>query len=168
GELENTDSQKVKRLISNNQSQFHPEVYQFQAAISPHAAAKLENAEIDLTNMKVPDTNNSLIIEGAGGLMVPLNKNDLVIDFIQNLHTPVILVSRNYLGSINHTLLSLEALQKRNIPLAGIIFNGESNTETESIIEHYAGVGVLGRVNFENEWNKEVVKKYADQFLSIL
>lgn len=163
GELENTDTQKVKSLITNPVSEFHLETYRFAAAMSPHAASKLENIEIETSQIKKPETNNHLIIEGAGGLMVPLNTKDLVIDLMQQLSVPVILVSMNYLGSINHTLLSVEALNKRNIPLAGIIFNGEENSETENIISKYAGVNVLGRVNFEQQWTKELVQKYSKQ-----
>lgn len=164
GELENTDTQKVKAFISNSVSEFHLETYRFAAAMSPHAAAKLENTEIDISQIKLPESNNHLIIEGAGGLMVPLNTKELVIDLIQKLSVPVILVSMNYLGSINHTLLSVEALHKRHMPVAGIIFNGEENSETESIIRKYTGVKILGRVNFEQQWTKELVQKYSKQF----
>ncbi|MBC8045273.1 MAG: dethiobiotin synthase [Fimbriimonadaceae bacterium] len=168
GDLENTDKQKVKNLISNNQSQFHKETYLFTASMSPHAAAKLENIEIDISNINLPQTTNHLIIEGAGGLMVPLNNKEFVIDLIQRLNVPSILVSMNYLGSINHTLLSIEALQERNIPITGIIFNGEENKETERIISECTKLKILGKVGFEKEWNKEMVKKYAEQFRNIL
>lgn len=96
--------------------------------------------------------------------MVPLNENRLIIDLIKSLFMPVILVSRNYLGSINHTLLSVEILKHRNIPIAGIIFNGVENIESESIIKQFSGLYIFGRVDEEPVINSEVIKKYSGQF----
>jgi dethiobiotin synthetase len=101
-------------------------------------------------------------VELAGGLMVPLNDNDLVIDMVQQLNLPVILVSKNYLGSINHTLLSVEALKSRNIPVEGIIFNGISNASTESFILNYTKLKCLGRIPTQAEIDKPAVRKLAD------
>ena len=146
GELNNTDSMKVSQWVENSTSVIHPEVYKLTNPMSPHAAAERDGVNIDLNNIMAPEMNGDLVIEGAGGLMVPLNKHDLVIDLIPHLQAQAILVSRHYLGSINHTILSIEALRSRNIHIAGIIFNGDENRDTESIIESINGVPILGRI----------------------
>ncbi|WP_214070700.1 dethiobiotin synthase [Mucilaginibacter sp. dw_454] len=138
GDLDNSDTLKVQSLVSNTQSIFHPESYRLTQPFSPHKSAVLDGIEIDPTTIKIPQTDNTLIIEGAGGLMVPLNNNFLMIDLIQQLGAEVILVVKHYLGSINHTLLSLEALRNRNIPVIAVIFNGEPNESSEEVIKNYA------------------------------
>ena len=140
GELQNTDTMKVKSLVSNNQSVFYPESFRLSKPMSPHAAAEYDNIEIKMNDIVPPQHTNTLIIEGAGGLMVPLNENFLMIDLIQQLKAEVILVSKNYLGSINHTLLTAEALKNRNILVKGIIFNGSSVNTTEKFICEYTGL----------------------------
>lgn len=131
GGLDFTDTDTVKSLVSNERSIFHPEAYSLKMAASPHKAAAAEGVEIDVKGMRLPATQNNLVVEGAGGLMVPLNKRYLVLDLVQQLGLEVVLVSRNYLGSINHTLLTAEVLRYRKIPVAGIIFNGEENATSE-------------------------------------
>jgi dethiobiotin synthetase len=146
GELDNSDTMRVQRLISNTTSVFHPESYKLTQPYSPHKSAALDGIEIDERTIIAPKTNNQLLIEGAGGLMVPLNNHALVIDLIKQLNAEVILVSQNYLGSINHTLLSIEALKQRGIPIKGVLFNGGENASTEDYITAYAQVPHLGRV----------------------
>jgi dethiobiotin synthetase len=146
GDLDNSDTHKVKSLISNKDSVFHPEAYQLTQPFSPHYSAALDGITISLDQIKLPITNNSLIIEGAGGLMVPLNAKDLMIDLIVKLNAEVILVSKNYLGSINHTLLTIEALKNRGITIKGLIFNGIENKSSEEIIINLSGLTVLGRI----------------------
>ena len=146
GELDNSDTMKVQRLVSNTISVFHPEAYRLTQPYSPHKAAALDDIAIEEKTIIAPKTANILLVEGAGGLMVPLNDHALVIDLIKQLNAEVILVSQNYLGSINHTLLSIEALKQRGIPVKGIIFNGEENTSTEDYITNYTQVAHLGRV----------------------
>lgn len=146
GELDNSDTMKVQRLISNMQSVFHPETYRLTQPYSPHKSAALDGIEIDEKTIISPKIHNRLLIEGAGGLMVPLNHHALVLDLIKQLDADVILVSQNYLGSINHTLLSIEALKQRGIPIKGIIFNGEENVSTEDYITGYTQIKHLGRV----------------------
>jgi dethiobiotin synthetase len=163
GNLNYTDTDTVMDLISNKHSIFYPETFRLSRPMSPHAAAGIDGVEIKLSDFIIPKTNNHLIIEGAGGLMVPLNNNgDLVIDLIKHLKIPVILVSKNYLGSINHTLLSVEALKSRNIPIAGIIFNGDDELKSESFILKYTGLKCLLKVKSENTISKEVVLKYKE------
>lgn len=160
GDLDNTDTMKVRSLISNTTSKFHPETYQLTKPMSPHAAAEADGIKINIDTLTLPITTNSLIIEGAGGLMVPLNDKFLVIDLIQKLKAEVILVSNNYLGSINHTLLTVESLKNRNIPIAGIIFNGRSARTSEEYILSYTGLKRLLSIEEEKKIDKEMILKY--------
>ncbi|WP_300675325.1 dethiobiotin synthase [Soonwooa sp.] len=136
GDLDETDSMKVKELVSHEVA-IHPEKYQLQLAASPDKSAKAENIEIKLEDFKLPKTTKNLIVEGAGGLFVPLNKNQYIIDLIQKLNFPIVLVTSDYLGCINHTLLSLEALKNRNIELKYFVFNGDFDSDTENSILQY-------------------------------
>lgn len=161
GDLDQTDTMEVKKLISNKNSVFYSESFRFTKFMSPHAAACYDNVQINPDDIISPKHNNPLIIEGAGGLMVPLNKNFLVIDLIQKLKAEVVLVSKNYLGSINHTLLSAEALRIRNIPVKGIIFNGSAENTTENFICEYTGLNFLFRIDNEKTIDKQTILKYA-------
>jgi dethiobiotin synthetase len=163
GELDNSDSHKVKELISNDKTIFHGNSYAFINAESPHSAAKKENRTINLKEIIEPQTSNYLVIEGAGGVLVPLNDTYTIIDLIKPDYK-VIVVSQNYLGSINHTLLTINALKSKGVNVSGIIFNGEENIETQSIIKNMTGVKVIGRVEKETVLTKEVIKKYAALF----
>ncbi|TXK50061.1 dethiobiotin synthase [Pontibacter qinzhouensis] len=163
GDLDYSDTQKVKNLTGNSTSIFHPERYTFSQPLSPHAAAEIDGVTIRLEEFIVPETKNHLIIEGAGGLLVPLNKEHLIADLISHLRASVVLVSRNYLGSINHTLLTVQELRRRNIPVLGLVFNGESTPKTEAIIEHYSQLPVLFKVEEEKVVNKATVLKYAKE-----
>lgn len=138
GDLDDSDTLKVQSLVSNTNSVFHPEAYRLTQPYSPHKSAALDGIEIDPSIIKIPRTDNTLIVEGAGGLMVPLNDTFLMIDLIQQLDAEVVLVVKHYLGSINHSLLSLEALRRRNIPIKALIFNGEPNESSEEVIKRIA------------------------------
>ncbi len=162
GDLHWTDTMKVQSLTSNSKSVFHPERHRLSAPLSPHASAALDGVQINLSDFTLPQTSNHLVVEGAGGLMVPLNDQDVMLDLIQQLQIPVILVSRNYLGSINHTMLSLEALAHRQITVAGIVFNGESNPATESFIEKNSHVPVLFRVGQFPEISPAAIRQFVD------
>lgn len=163
GDLDNSDSHKIKNYISNDKTVIHENSYKLNTPASPHYAAEKDGISIDLKNIKEPKTNNHLVIEGAGGVLVPLNDNDCVIDLIQKDYK-VIVVSRHYLGSINHTLLTIEALNNRKIKVAGIIFSGDENKATESIILNKTGVQCIGRIEQEPYFNQNVIKEYADLF----
>ncbi len=163
GDLENSDTHKVQSLISNTKSQFHPNSYALQTPASPHLAAAKDGITIDLNQIQEPATTNHLVIEGAGGILVPLNDTESVVDIIQPDYK-VIVVSRHYLGSINHTLLTVEALQNRKIQVAGIIFSGDENTSTESIILSRTGLAYIGRIVQEPYFDTNVVLEYADLF----
>lgn len=148
GDLMNSDTQKVRHLVANHKSVFHQETYRLNQPFSPHKSAALDGIEIDLQSISVPDTSNRLIIEGAGGLMVPLNNTHYVVDLIKLFEAEVILVVKHYLGSINHTLLSLELLNSKNIPVKGIIFNGGSDSYSEQAIFDHSKVSRLGNIPF--------------------
>ncbi|MCK4777836.1 MAG: dethiobiotin synthase [Actinomycetia bacterium] len=164
GDLENSDTIKVKNLISNSETVFYPESYRLNRPASPHAAAAIDNVTIELRKILLPETQNNIIIEGAGGLMVPLNDHDMMIDFIKHLNAEVVLVYKHYLGSINHTILSIEALKQRRMKITGIVFNGKSNPETEDIILRYTGIKLLGKLDEEESITKETIKIYSEKF----
>lgn len=162
GELEFCDTKKVEDLVSNSFSKFHPNSFALKTPMSPHAAAEIEGVEISLDKVIRPITENHLVIEGAGGLLVPINNAQTVLDIIKPNYK-VIVTSRHYLGSINHSLLSIKLLQEKGFDVS-VIFSGEEHKTTESIIQKMTGVKVIGRINEEKIFNKEVVKKYADLF----
>ena len=160
GELNNSDSLTVERLVSNNMTKYHKSAFNLETPMSPHEAARIDGIAIEENEIKRPSTKNKLVIEGAGGLLVPLNDSETVLDLIKPTDK-VIVVSRHYLGSINHTLLTLEMLKKKKIDVFGIIFNGDENKSTESIIEKMTSVPILGRIEDEPYFDKNVVKEYA-------
>ena len=163
GDLENSDTHKIQRLISNKQTVFHDNAFALKNPMSPHAAAEIDGVTIDLAKIKRPKTKNHLVIEGAGGLLVPINSRETILDLIKPKDR-VIVVSRNYLGSINHTLLTLEVLKTRGINCFGIIFNGEENSASEKVILEISGVTFLGRIETEPYFDKNVIKEYAERF----
>ncbi len=163
GDLENSDSYKIQNYISNKKTVVHQNSYKLQTPVSPHYAAKIDNITIDLKKIIEPKTINHLVIEGAGGVLVPLNNNDCIIDIIQNDYK-VIVVSRHYLGSINHTLLTFEALKSRKIEVVGIVFSGDENKATEEIILNKTKAKLLGRIDNEPYFDQNVIQYYADKF----
>ncbi len=164
GDLDNTDTDRVKELISNTRSIFHPEAYRLTQPFSPHKSAALDGISITLDAIELPLTDNWLIIEGAGGLMVPLNENDLILDLIEKFNAEVVLVSQNYLGSINHTLLSLELLKSRGIPLRALVICGEENTDSEGIIRVKSGTDIL-HIPFFEPLNKQIISSFSKEFV---
>jgi len=167
GELEFSDSDKIRSLISNDRSRILESSYALKTPMSPHAAAAIDGITIELDKIIIPDTLNNIVIEGAGGLLVPLNEKDTILDIIENDYK-IIVVSRHYLGSINHTLLTIETLRNKGFEISGIIFSGIENETTENIIEKLSEVLILGRIDEEEIFNKEVVKRYANSFKQIL
>jgi dethiobiotin synthetase len=163
GDVDHSDSHKIKSFVSNVTTVIHPNSYLLNTPASPHLAAEIDGISIDLENIIEPDTNNHLVIEGAGGVFVPLNEEDCVIDLIRSDYK-VIVVSRHYLGSINHTLLTIESLLNRKIAIAGFIFSGDENKSTESIILNKTGIKCIGRIEQEPYFDQNVIKEYADRF----
>ncbi|WP_341215879.1 dethiobiotin synthase [uncultured Wocania sp.] len=162
GELDNCDTKKVAQLTSNTKSKFHTNAYALQTPMSPHAAAEIDNMSIEIKEIKIPKTNNNLVIEGAGGLLVPLNNMQTVFDLIKPNYK-VIVVSRHYLGSINHTLLTVNLLKEKGFNVS-IVFSGNEHKSTEAIIKKMTNVPVIGRIDEEPYFDKNVIKEYAELF----
>jgi len=162
GELENTDSNKVEMLVSNSTSKFHPHNYALKTPMSPHAAAKIDGVSIDIKKIIAPKTKNDLVIEGAGGLLVPLNAKHTILDIIKPDYK-VIVVSRHYLGSINHTLLTVNLLKEKGFDVS-IIFSGNEHKPTEEIIKKMTKVNIIGRIGEEPYFDENVIKEYAENF----
>ena len=141
-----TDSMTVRRLAELPEDRILPEAYILKEPLSPHEAAKREGLVIDMAKLLAPECNRPLVVEGAGGLMVPLNDHALVIDLAAELHLPIILVARSTLGTINHTLLSLEALRRRGLEIAGIVINGPEMPHNRVAIERFGRAPILAEI----------------------
>jgi dethiobiotin synthetase len=146
GDLDQTDSDAVLRLASLAPEQILPEAYRLKTPASPHLAAEIDGITIDPRMLVLPDSDRPLIVEGAGGLLVPLTREITYIDIIARWNIPVVLCARTTLGTINHSLLSIEALRARGIALAGIAFIGDENVESERIIPDIGRTRRLGRL----------------------
>lgn len=165
GDLDNSDTHKVQRLISNSKTQFHKNAYALNTPMSPHAAANIDDVKIQAKKIKRPQTQNDLVIEGAGGLLVPINNKETILDLVKP-EDRIVIISRHYLGSINHTLLTLELLKSRGLTCFGIIFNGEETSSSEEVILKMSGAKYLGRIDSEPYFDRNVVKQYAEEFRS--
>ncbi len=163
GDLEETDAMHVRNLVANSVTQIFPEAVLLPYPLSPHASAARAGMTIEPDRIIVPSTSNFLVIEGAGGLMVPLSKGFLMIDLIEKLKAEVVLISRHYLGSINHTLLSAEALKSRGISVKGLWFNGDENPESESFILEHTGLPLLGRLPLVDVVDRQYVSRIAEE-----
>lgn len=162
GDLDCTDSHKISAWTGNTQC--HPETYRLKLAASPHQSAGEENVQIRVNDFKLPETDNSLIVEGAGGLMVPLSDHELMIDLIEKLAIPVVLVVRNYLGCINHTLLSVMALHQKGIKVEYLIFNGPFPPDTERVIAGFIKTETkIIRIPEIGQPTKDSIKAVAEQ-----
>ena len=166
GDLDNSDTHKVKRYVSNATSVFHPNSFALKTPMSPHGAAKLDGLNITLEQIQRPSTKNHLVIEGAGGLLVPLSDTITIQDLIKPTDH-VIVVSRHYLGSINHTLMTLKLLKDQGYKVS-LIYSGDEHVSTESIITTMTEVPVIGRIANEPYFDQNVIKDYAQQFKSHL
>lgn len=158
------ESVTVGNLILGAEGRIFPERYLFGASLSPHIAAAMEGVTISLEELGLPDTENPLVVELAGGVMVPLSDTVTNLDLIRYLNLPVVVVSRHYLGSINHTLLTLEILKSRDVPIYGVLFNGEELPDTERVIEQLSGVRILGRIPTLPQVTRESVGSVAASF----
>jgi dethiobiotin synthetase len=142
-----TDSEIVARLGGLSEDRILPESYRLKTPVSPHQSAAIDGVSIDMTALAVPDVaDRPLVIEGAGGLMVPLDRSTLYIDVFARWRIPVVLCARTALGTINHSLLSVEALRRRDIDILGVAFIGESSPESERAICEIGRVKRLGRL----------------------
>lgn len=161
---DSADTTTVARLAGLSPDRTHLPRHQFAAPLSPHAAAALEGARIGLDDFAVPDTPRPLVMEGAGGVLVPLNDEALMIDLIARLGTPVLVVARSTLGTINHTLLTLSALKARAIPVMGVVMNGPPSASNRQAIEHHGGAPVLAELPHAEAVTPEWVAAMAGAF----
>ncbi len=160
GSIEGTDTDTIKALTKLPDARFLPESVLLKEPLSPHTAAALEGVTINLDAIELPKTR-PLLLEGAGGLLVPLNDEKLLIDLMLKFQLPVLLVASSGLGTINHTLLSIEALRSRGLELLGVILNGPLNEANKKAVEHYGQTRVL----FEMEEMNAVNPNTLDQLL---
>lgn len=163
GDLDNSDSIFIQKTVSNPLCVIHPEAYRLSIPASPHYAAEVDGITITKSNINTPVSDNNIVVETAGGIMSPLAYNYLNIDLIEQLSLPVILVSNGYLGSINHTLLSIEVLKQRNLLLKGIVFSGESNPPTENFIRQYSDIPILFSIPALKEVNAASIDNFTKQ-----
>jgi len=146
GDLQNSDSKKVGSLLSNTESIVHPEAVRLNHPLSPHEAARLDGVEINFESMAWPKTPRHLLVETAGGVMSPINHEATMVDFVSFYNLPVVLIVRHYLGSINHTLMSIDVLKRREINVLGLIISGHPNPASQSFISGYSPLPILAQL----------------------
>ena len=174
GTEEGTDTKTVCNLLNLEPNRYISERYKFKAPVSPHWAAEQESGFIEPSNLKLPDLDELIIIETAGGLMVPLNRDWLQIDQLKVWGAPIILVARTGLGTLNHTLLSLEALRNRNLVVLGIVLNGPPHKDNPKTLEQFgdtkilASLPIFDEVNakvLSQEWNKQQLDQKLKEYI---
>lgn len=153
-----TDTDRMKQMTGLPDNRFIPEIYVLEKPLSPHRAAEIDGVKIDVSKLTLPKTDRTLIVEGAGGLMVPITRDFLMIDLFQQWNQPVILCARTGLGTLNHTLLSIEALKKRNIPIHGVAFIGDENKDNRRTICEMGDVKDLGRLPVLESFSPETLQ----------
>lgn len=164
GTVPETDTQMVRRLAELPEDRIVPEAYVLKEPLAPHEAARREGIGIDMAKLVAPQDGRLLIVEGAGGLLVPLNEQDYVIDLIEDLNLPVILVARSTLGTINHTLLSLEALRRRGLVVAGVVINGPESPHNRAAIERYGKTQVIVEIPKLDTVTRSALRQIAPEF----
>ena len=166
GDLQNSDSKKIQQWL-NNTVEIIPEAYLFSEALSPHVASKIDGVSINPAMLNLPKTAGNLIVEGAGGWLVPINESGITFaDLAEQWNIPIILVSRHYLGSINHTLLTIESIRSRNLNIHGIIYVGEPLPDTCEIIEKITGVKTLFSVPLFDKVDTDTIKLFVKELVS--
>ncbi len=175
GYEEGTDTNRICELLNLKEQRWIPEVYKFQAPVSPHWAAEKEGKMVEPSRLSLPITQSPLIIETAGGLMVPLNRQWLQIDQLKVWDLPILLVSKSGLGTLNHTLLSIEALRKRNIPILGIILNGPKHLDNPQTLKEFGQVPIIGEIpyfkkvtstNLEKVWREQKLHSKIQELIA--
>lgn len=164
GEGEESDIDAMQQLLDPTLHHIHSPAYSLKAPLSPHHAARLEKRSIHLESISPPQTAAPLIIEGVGGVYVPLTVKALTIDLFKPWNCRWVIVSKHYLGSINHTLLTIDALKRHRVSIAGIIFNGEPNSDSEAAIMEISGLPLLGRLLPEQHIDRQTIQRYAKQW----
>lgn len=162
---EETDTEFVQRVSAVASEKIIPEKFRLETPMSPHAAADIDNVNIELSDFKLPKySSKHLIVEGAGGLIVPINWKETIIDLIAHLDLPVLLVARSSLGTLNHTLLSLEALKSRGITVFAVILNGEKHPSNKETIEKFGEIPVFEIEPFQEITSESLIKAFKQTF----
>ena len=161
-----TDTEWVKEKTGLDDTHFFPETYRLKQPLSPHASARADGVRIELNKFKIPQTGDGeiLIIEGAGGIMVPLNEKELMIDLIKKCSAPALVVARSGLGTINHTLLSINQLRNEGIDISGVVMNGPRNSSNRDAIERFGSVKVIAEVEKITDINPESLKEFFRKY----
>jgi dethiobiotin synthase len=147
GILEGTDTETVRSLTNLSAEHFYPERYLLTEPLSPHAAAEIDGVNINLSELTLPGSSaEPLIVEGAGGVMVPINESEFMLDVMHHLRLPVLIVARSGLGTINHTLLTLQCLRASGLEVVGVIMNGPLNRSNRKAITEFGKVEVLAEI----------------------
>lgn len=164
GDERDSDTAVMQKLIDTTNHHIYSPAYHLNYPLSPHHAARLENISINLDQITLPQSKRPLIIESVGGIFVPLTTEILSMDLFKSWDSKWVVVSKHYVGSINHTLLTLDALKRQNIDVAGLIFNGEPNSDTEAAILQFSQLPLLGRLLPEEFINSQTIQRYAQQW----
>lgn len=166
--IQERDAELLKKLLTNGANRVHDEAVLLSQPLSPHTAAEIDNVAIDFKTFTWPETDKPLLVETAGGLLSPMSGNTTMADFITHYNLPIILVTMNYLGSINHTLLTIEVLRSRGIKVLGLIVNGLENESSEQFILNYSGIPFIARIPYISDLTNEGIQRYAMQLKPIL
>jgi dethiobiotin synthetase len=168
GDLDNSDSIKVRNLCSEKVT-VAPERFKLKTPMAPHGAAKIDGVSMRISDIQFPKTDGFLVLEGAGGLLVPINEEkESLLDIYKKAHLPVILVSRHYLGSINHTLLTIKALESEKLQIAGVVYVGDENQVTESIIERFTDIKTIARIPIVDEVTPAFITEESKKFKGLI
>ena len=163
GTVPTTDSATVQRLAQLPVSRVLPEAYLLPEPMAPHEAARRANIAMDMEKLRLPPHDGLVVVEGAGGLMVPIADGAYMIDLADSLDLPIILVARSTLGTINHTLLSLEAIRRRGLPLAGVVISGAESPHNRAAIERFGQVEVIAEIPFLETVSRDTLKAVAPE-----
>lgn len=158
GSCEGTDRETVIRQAGIFPERAHPEAYIFEPPVSPHLAAEKEGMEIDFQRIQRPATAKALVIEGAGGILVPINSHSSMLDLARHLNTPLVIASRTALGTINHTVLTVTAIRNAKLPIIGIVMIGPENLDNNRAIERYGNVPVVGWIPWLERFDRETLR----------
>lgn len=158
-----SDTDWVRKMTGLPEENFLPETFRLKRSLSPHASAEAEGLRIELSAFRLPETQGHLIVEGAGGIMVPLNERHFMLDLMKKLGIPILLVARSGLGTINHVLLSLEQLRRECLEVFGVVMNGPKNAVNRRAIEHYGKVKVCAEIEPLPALNSKILKETFEQ-----
>jgi dethiobiotin synthetase len=158
------DSATVQALAELPSERVWPEVYLLPEPIAPHEAARRAGITLDMAKLRMPEHQGLVVVEGAGGLMVPITDKAYMIDLAGQLDLPIILVARSTLGTINHTLLSIEAIRRRGLPLAGVVVSGPETPHNRAAIERYGQIQIIAEIPWLKTINRSVLKTIPPEF----